>query len=340
MQTQTRRILVIGPSWVGDMVMAQSLFKAIKANTPASEIQVLAPGWSEPVLRRMPEISGSLVMPVGHGSLRLGTRWKLARQICALEFDQAIVLPGSLKSALIPWFAGVPKRTGFVGEQRWGLLNDIRKLDSHEMPLNVERYASLALAKEAAVMDTPPTPQLVVSQGERQQALEKFRLNPDKPVLGFCPGAEYGPAKRWPARHFAEVAKTKHAEGWQVWIFGSAKDTEVSRELNRHADGICTDLCGETNLGEAIDLMSCSNAVVSNDSGLMHIAAAVGVHVVALYGSSSDQFTPPLTDKCDRLNLNLECSPCFKRECPLVHFNCLDSLPPSRVLEKLAASGI
>lgn len=317
------------------MVMAQSLFRVIKAENPQSQIHVLAPSWSEPVLQRMPEVSGSLIMAVGHGSLQLMMRWKLAKQIRTMQFDQAMVLPGSLKSALIPWFAGIPVRSGFVGEQRWGLLNDIRQLDRKAMPKNVQRYVALALDKDAAVVENPPIPKLSVDATVRDQTLKDFGMDLSKPVLGFCPGAEYGPAKRWPARHFAEVAKAQYEQGWQVWIFGSAKDTAVSNDVNRYADGICIDLCGKTNLGEAVDLMSCSTAVVSNDSGLMHVAAAVGVHVIALYGSSSDHFTPPLTDQCDRLNLNLDCSPCFKRECPLVHFNCLDSLSPNRVLEKL-----
>ena len=328
-------VLVVGPSWVGDMVMAQSLFKVIKANQPGAQIYVLAPAWSEPVLGRMPEVMGTIEMPVGHGALGWGMRRKLGRKIKTKNFSQAIVIPGSLKSALVPWFAGIPVRTGYVGEQRWGLLNDIRRLDKSALPLNVERYVSLALAKSEQLPSEIPAPDLQINSAERENALRKFGLALNKPVLALCPGAEYGAAKRWPVRHFAEIARQKQSEGQNVWIFGSAKDSDVADEINQLSGNVCLNLCGKTSLGEVIDLMSCARHVVTNDSGLMHVAAAVGCHVIALYGSSSDAFTPPLSDRCDRLNLNLECSPCFKRECPLGHLNCLNNLVPEMVLEKM-----
>jgi len=328
-------ILVVGPSWVGDMVMAQSLFKVIKANQSDVGIYVLAPAWSEPVLDRMPEVAGNIEMPVGHGALQWGMRRKLGSELKNKNFDQAIVLPGSLKSALVPWFAGISKRTGYLGEQRWGLLNDIRQLDKLAFPLNVERYVALGLRKSESIPAAIPFPDLQINRSERNVALKSFGLSLDNPVIALCPGAEYGPAKRWPAQHFAEVARQKKSEGWDVWIFGSAKDVETADEINRLSRNVCIDLCGKTRLGEVIDLMSCARYVVTNDSGLMHVAAAVGCYVIALYGSSSDSFTPPLTDHCDRLSLNLECSPCFKRECPLGHFNCLNDLTPEMVLEKI-----
>lgn len=330
-----RRLLVVGPSWVGDMVMAQSLFMAVKAQNRDTEIHVLAPAWSEPVLQRMPEVSGSVEMPLGHGSLQLGQRRKLGQQLKQAGYDQAIVLPGSLKSALVPWFAGIPRRTGYVGEQRWGLINDIRRLDKAALPLNVQRYVALAQDKNNTPQTHYTNPSLQVDPANRDQALRKFDLTTDRPVIALCPGAEYGPAKRWPARHFAEVARTMKQAGWQVWIFGSSRDQVVSGEIIQLSGGACIDLCGETSLGEVIDLMSCARYVITNDSGLMHIASAVGSHVIALYGSSSDAFTPPLTESSDRLNLHLECSPCFKRECPLGHLNCLNNLAPQMVLDKI-----
>ena len=317
--------------------MAQSLFKVIKINDSDAQISVLAPSWSKFVLDRMPEVSEIVEMPVGHGALQLGLRRRLGKSLGFGKFNQAIVLPGSLKSALIPWFAGITKRTGYIGEQRWGLINDIRRLDKVALPLNVQRYVALGAEKTAAVVKKPPYPQLQINRSERQSALDRFDLSLEQPVLALCPGAEFGPAKRWPARHFAEVARVKKEQGWQIWIFGSDKDAEVSTEINRLSNQACTDLCGKTTLGEAIDLMSCTSSVVTNDSGLMHVAAAVGVHVIALYGSSSDDFTPPLTDNCDLLNLRLPCSPCFKRECPLGHFNCLNHLLPESVLALIQA---
>ena len=172
-------------------------------------------------------------------------------------------------------------------------------------------------------------------------ALAKHGLTTDKPILAFCPGAEYGPAERWPARHFAELGRRYLAEGWQVWLFGSQKDFDIADEINRLSDGLCTNLCGKTNLPEAIDLLSCADTVVCNDSGLMHLAAALDRKLVAVYGSSSPDHTPPLSQKAKIVSLNLDCSPCFKRECPLGHTDCLNKLTPDRVqkaAEELARS--
>ncbi|NKB64532.1 MAG: lipopolysaccharide heptosyltransferase II [Gammaproteobacteria bacterium] len=341
---ENKRILIVGPSWVGDMVMAQNLFQLLKAEAKREkyglEITVLAPGWSEPVLARMPQVSEVVTMPVGHRKLKLGTRYGLAKQLRKSDYHQAIVLPGSLKSALIPWFARIPLRTGFVGEQRWGLLNDIRKLVPEDLPLNVQRYLYLGLPAGRLSGDifyqdnikSPPKPFLVVDHGQVQTTLTKFSLIADKPVLALCPGAEYGPAKQWPAAHFAEVARAKIAEGWQVWLFGSNKDQPIAQEINQLSGNDCHDFSGKTTLGEAIDLMSMAKWVVTNDSGLMHVAAAVGCQAVAIYGSSSDEFTPPLTENCHRLSLDLDCRPCFKRTCPFGHTDCLNHLFPDRVL--------
>ena len=329
------RLLVVGPSWVGDMVVAQSLFKIIKAGSEKTRITVLAPGWSEPILKRMPEVHATIEMPVGHGSLQLGAHRRLARDLRQYRFDQAVVLPGSFKSALIPWFAGIPKRTGFVGEQRWGLLNDIRRLDEQAMPANVQRYASLGIDREQTISGMPPYPALQVNREQLTATLSRLGLTLDKPVLAFCPGAEFGSAKRWPAGHFAEVARTKIKAGWQVWIFGAKNDRPIAQRINRLSAGGCIDLTGRTRLEEVVDLISCARYVVTNDSGLMHVAAATGRHVIALYGASTSAFTPPLTDRADLLNLNLECSPCFERECPLKHHHCMIQLNPGRVLEKI-----
>ncbi len=315
--------------------MAQSLFKTIKAGSQETRITALAPGWSEPILKRMPEVHATIEMPVGHGRLQLGARRRLARSIRQYRFDQAIILPGSFKSALIPWFAGIPKRTGYLGEQRWGLLNDIRRLDTRTMPLNVQRYASLGVNREQTVSGMPPYPELQVNREQLNATRSRFGLTLDKPALAFCPGAEFGSAKRWPAGHFAEVARDRIQAGWQVWIFGSKNDQPIARQINHlSADG-CIDLTGRTRLEEVVDLISCTRTVVTNDSGLMHIAAATGRHVIALYGATSAGFTPPLTDRADLLNLNLECSPCFQRECPLRHHHCMTRLDPDRVLEKI-----
>ncbi len=317
------------------MVVAQSLFKTIKAGSQETRITVLAPGWSAPILKRMPEVDATIEMPVGHGKLQLGARRRLARDIRKYRFNRAIIVPNSFKSALVPWLAGIPRRTGYIGEQRWGLLNDIRRLDKRATPMNVQRYAALGVDREQTVSGTPPYPALQIDREQLVTTLSRFGLTLDKPVLAFCPGAEYGPANRWPPGHFAQVARSRIQAGWQIWIFGARNEQPIARQINHlSADG-CIDLTGQTRLEEAVDLISCARTVVTNDSGLMHVAAATGRHVIALYGAGTPDFTPPLTDRADLLNLNLECSPCFQRECPLQHHHCMTRLDPDRVLEKI-----
>ncbi|MEH6357801.1 MAG: lipopolysaccharide heptosyltransferase II [Pseudomonadales bacterium] len=334
------KILIVGPSWVGDMVMAQTLFIALKSEHPDAIIDVLAPQWSRPILERMPEVNAALDMPVGHGSLQLGMRRKLGQQLSREGYDQAIVLPNSLKSSLVPFFAGIPKRTGWRGEMRYGFLNDIRLLNKTRYPLMIERFIALGSKSGAALPDPLPRPNLVVNQANVAKSLEKYALDLTRPVLALCPGAEFGEAKRWPANHYATVAQHKINEGWQVWLFGSEKDhavaEQIKAQLTEKAREHSVNLAGQTSLADAVDLMSSADAVVSNDSGLMHIAAALGRPLVVLYGSSSPDFTPPLSDQVKVLRTGIECSPCFKRECPLGHLKCLKDLPAETALQAMA----
>ncbi|MBP8030282.1 MAG: lipopolysaccharide heptosyltransferase II [Pseudomonadales bacterium] len=337
--SDTRAILVIGPAWVGDMVMAQVLFRLLKQQQPDVNIDVLAPAWSEPLLARMPEVRASFDLPLKHGEFGFAARKKIGHSLRG-KYQQAILLPNSWKSALVPFFADIPLRTGWRGEMRFGLLNDIRTLDKEKHPLMIERFSALAYPQNTVLPAQLPRPHLAIKADELAAALQKYQLSVDAHILALCPGAEFGPAKRWPERHYAAVASQRIEDGEQVWIFGSAKDVPVAEAIRqllpesqrRH----CHVLAGKTSLAEAIDLLSCANAVVTNDSGLMHIAAALNRPLVAVYGSSSPQFTPPLADAVEVVRLGLDCSPCFKRECPLGHLNCLNELLPSRVLDALS----
>jgi heptosyltransferase-2 len=334
---QSHPILVVGPSWVGDMVMAQSLFITLLERQPHARIDVLAPAWSAPLLARMPEVRRLIAMPLGHGQLQLRTRRRLGRSLAAEHYSQAIVLPNSWKSALVPWWARVPLRTGYRGELRWGLLNDRRTLDKARLPMTVQRFVALGLPADAPLPPAVPQPALRVAETDVDQALGRLGLErPRDPLLVLCPGAEFGPAKRWPAEYYGELARDHLQQGWEVWVFGSEQDSEVAAHVCRAAGAGCVNLAGRTRLEEAIDLMSLANLVVSNDSGLMHVAAALGRPLVAVYGSSDPGFTPPLSDRARVARLGLECSPCFKRECPLGHLNCLRRLKPEQV-EKAAA---
>ncbi len=326
--------LVVGPAWVGDMVMAQSLFKILRSQSPERAVDVLAPAWSMDLVGRMPEVRRAMALPLGHGEFGFFARRRLGRALRGSGYAQAIVLPNSWKSALTPFFADIPLRTGFRGEWRYGLLNDVRRLDKRRLPMTVQRFAALGLPADAPAPHCPP-PLLSVDTAGQQAAVAKFEIDPARPIVILCPGAEYGPAKRWPAAHFAEVARELSAQGRQVWLFGSAKDAAVAAEIVQLSGGVCRDFTGATTLAEAVDLMALAEAVVSNDSGLMHVAAALDKPLVALYGSSDPGFTPPLHAAAKILSLQLPCAPCFKRVCPLGHTHCLTQLPPQRVLAAL-----
>ena len=326
-------VLIIAPYWVGDMVMAQSLFKVLKAQDSERAIDVLAPGWTRVLLERMPEVREAIDMPLGHGELKLLTRRRLGIGLRAGHYQQVIVLPNSLKSALVPYWARIPLRTGYVGEMRQWLLNDCRRLDKQHLVMTVQRFVALALADGANLPDPLPAPALVTDHENGHAALQRLDLDPDKkPVLALCPGAEFGAAKKWPEAYYAAVAQEWLSQGWQVWLFGSVNDESVCDSINAQAHGRCENLAGRTRLEDAIDLLAMASFVVSNDSGLMHIAAALQRPMVAVYGSSDPGFTPPLSETATVERLGLDCSPCFQRECPLGHLNCLNELQPARIL--------
>ena len=339
----TPSVLIIGPSWVGDMVMAQSLFKILKQRTPDPNIDVLAPAWSLPLLERMPEVHKGIVMPLGHGKLGLGERYRLGKSLRSEEYSQVIVLPNSLKSAIVPWAAGIPTRTGYRGEMRYGLLNDVRVLDKEQLPMTVQRFVALGVDSGGPLPEITE-PRLEVESDSIEETLQSIGLNrPESKLLALCPGAEYGPAKQWPADYFAAVAEEKIRQGWDVWLFGSEKDRSIGEMVIGELEGAGSqveNLAGRTTLEQAVDLMSLATVVVGNDSGLMHVAAALDRDLVAIYGSSDPGFTPPLNQRAQILDLNLECSPCFKRECPLGHYDCLKKLEPDQVLKAVEAFGI
>ena len=333
----TQGILIVGPAWVGDMVLAQSLFKVLKQRDPDCRLDVIAPRWTHPLLERMPEVDEAIALNIGHGELNLGERLRLGKELRSRHYDRAMVLPNSFKSAIVPWAACARVRTGFVGELRYGLLNDARPLDKQKLTRTVDRFVALALAPNEALPEIP-VPRIRADMDKARTAQARLgRSLPAVPVLGLCPGAEYGPSKRWPAEYFADVAQAKLEQGWEVWLFGSGNDAAVTGAIQSMTGKRCLDLGGKTTLEEAIDLLSLTSAVVTNDSGLMHVAAALDRQVIALYGSSDPRHTPPMSDKASVLYLGLSCSPCFKRECPLKHQNCLRQIEPARVLAVLDA---
>ncbi|WP_249976396.1 lipopolysaccharide heptosyltransferase II [Vreelandella olivaria] len=334
MANSAKRLLVVGPSWVGDMVMAQSLFMTLKARYPGSSLGVVAPAWSQPILERMPEVDEVLPLTVGHGEFGLASRRELAARLRGC-FDHAIVLPRSWKAALVPFMARIPQRVGFLGEHRYGLLKERRKLDKQVLDQTVKRFVSLGLSQDEAERGdfAIPKPRLTIDRDNLVNLRLTHALS-SRPAIGMMPGAEYGPAKQWPLSYFHSLAARLIRDGFEVRVLGGPKDHAAGEAIVQglpHAHN----LCGKTQLADAVDLLADCRQVVTNDSGLMHVAAAVGVRIQAIYGSSSPAYTPPLTDNAAIHYLGLSCSPCFERHCPLGHTNCLNQLGVEQVYQAI-----
>jgi len=315
--------------------MSHCLVQVLQQDAPETVVHMVAPPATEPLAERMPGVERAFSLAVAHGELGLGKRRAEGRRLAREGYHQAIVLPNSFKSALVPYWARIPLRTGWHGESRYGVLNDRRRLDTRRYPLMIERFMALARAADAPLPEPYPVPRLEVDEENRARLIRTHSLRTADGVLALCPGAEFGPAKRWPAQHYAAVARHAVTQGRQVWLLGSPKDQPVCAEIAARVGPGVVNLAGRTRLLDALDLLSCADRVVSNDSGLMHVACAVDVPVTAVYGSTSPDFTPPLGDKTTVLRLGLPCSPCFQRECPFGHLRCLTELEPRQVIEVL-----
>ena len=295
------KILVVGPSWVGDSVMAQTLYKRIKKELPSSQIDVMSPHWSLALLERMPEVCKKIVSPFSHGETKLFERYRLGQGLKKENYDRAIILTNSLKSSLIPYFARIGVRTGWLGEFRYGLINDIRSSKKLKKSLMVEKFAALSLHEENYSIENLTFPELEINFANQRNFLEEFSIDYSKNTMAICPGAEFGPSKRWPAEYYAEIAKFYVNEGWNVLCIGSKNDEDIGIEIgslnNLRSNESFINLIGKTSLQDAIDILAFTEKVVTNDSGLMHIAAAVKTPLVALYGPSSPEYTPPLISK-------------------------------------------
>ncbi len=321
------------------MVMSQALYIHLQQARPGLILDVVAPPWSEPVLARMPQVNRSITLDAGHGEVALCRRRTLGKALRAEGYGQAIVLPNSFKSALVPLFARIPRRTGWRGEMRFGLLNDLRLLPEAALPLMAQRFVALGMEPGAAPPAEVPFPRLVVDPVSVALCRSEFGLDPVRPLLSLCPGAEFGPAKRWPPAFFAELAREYLGRDWQVALFGSGGDRAACHQIWRESgsEAHCHDLSGRTSLAQVVDMLSLSSAVVSNDSGLMHIAAALERPLVVIYGATSPGFTPPLSSRAAVIASGIDCAPCFERECPLGHHRCMLDTRPPQVAAKLDA---
>ncbi|MFZ6870572.1 lipopolysaccharide heptosyltransferase II [Undibacterium sp. Di27W] len=335
-QNPANRILVIAPNWIGDAVMAQPLLQLLKRDHPQAAIDVLAPAWVAPVLRAMVEVDTVLETPFKHGSLQLRERWRYAKILRQRGYAAAYVLPNTLKFALLPWMAGIKKRIGYKGESRYGLIN-VMHHDSKPVPrAMVAFYAALAGAPVADLAQNFPKPCLQMTTAQTGIVLQEMGLSAQQLLICFAPGAEFGNAKRWPVGHFAELAKTilqAHPDA-QIVLLGSPKDIEVCQQI----EAACPEVhqfAGKTRLDQALALIAASNVMVSNDSGLLHIASAFNRPVIAIYGPTDPDHAPPFSDIAHSLSLRLACAPCKQRECPLGHHDCMNRLDSQMVWQPM-----
>ena len=327
--------LIIAPQWIGDAVMTEPLLRRLAAR--GERLTVGALPWVAPVYRAMPQVAEVIEFPYAHGGLQFKARRSIAKRMTG-QFDKAYVLPNSLKSALLPFLASIPERIGYLGEARIGLLTHRLKNPKNKPPM-VAFYS--ALSGETGLASDRP--ELRIGASDIVSALGGLGLRQGAYVV-FAPGAEFGLAKRWPARHFAELAAKLDLP---VVLLGSGKEAalcdEIALPANAAQAGKCLNLAGKTSLPQALALIAGCRSTVSNDSGLMHVAAALGVPQVAIFGSSSPLHTPPLSDQASVLWLKadpayqppLDCAPCFARECPLGHTRCLNDIDAGRVLDLL-----
>src|SRR6476661_2768203 len=328
------RSLVIAPQWIGDAVMTEPLLRRLHAR--GEQLTVGAVPWVAPVYRAMPQVGEVLEFPFQHGGLQFAARRRLARELQG-RFDTAYVLPNSLKSALLPLLAGIPQRVGYLGEARVGLLTH-RLKNPKDRPPMVAFYSALSGARDGLENDRP---QLQLDRAAIDAALARQQVT-ERGYALFAPGAEFGPSKRWPERHYAALASGLDVP---VLLLGSSKDALVCDAIVRATGDRCRSLAGRTSLAEAFALIAGARAMVSNDSGLMHVAAALAVPQVALFGSSSPLHTPPLNDRAQVVWLKadpgyqppLDCAPCFQRDCPLGHHRCLEDVDAARVAALLQA---
>ena len=325
------RILIVAPSWVGDAILSEPLVALLREPLEPAIVDVLAPAWCAPVYARMRGIRRVIESPFRHRELNFGARRTLARTLREIGYTRAFVLPNSFKSALIPWLARIPRRIGYVGEARQLLLTDARRLDRRARPRLVDRFVALAAAG-GEMAPVAPHPVLVPDAVNAAEAMRALGLATRRAVAALCPGAEFGPAKRWPSAHFVTLARRFLDSGYAVWLIGSPNDRPAADPIAAAVPEV-RNACGRTDLGTAIDLLAQASVVVSNDSGLMHAAAAVGRPLVALFGSSSPEYTPPLSAQATVARIEIACSPCFQRECPLGHFKCMRELSPNVVYD-------
>ena len=312
------KLLIIPQNWLGDIVMSQTLLKKVKSENPNTVIDILVNSTFKSLVERMPEINKAVILDSGHKELGLLKRLDLARRIKG-NYDQSIVLSRSIKSALIPYFAKIPIRTGELGESRYILINDLKKFTKGDRRKTAFRYVSM-FSKKEEVLDKKYYPSLQSDPENMKILSDKYKLNLDKKIIIFAPGAAFGPSKMWPVEKFKELGE-KLNKDFFILILGSNNEKNIGDKIVTNKNMI--NLCGETTITEAVDLMHISEFCVSNDSGLMHLASATNTKSISIYGATSPELTPPLTSNKEIHYRGISCSPCFEKKCKYGHYNCL-----------------
>ena len=312
------KLLIIPQNWLGDIVMSQTLLKRVKSENPNTEIDILVNSTFKSLVERMPEISKAVILDSRHKELGLLKRLNLARRIKG-NYDQSIVLSRSIKSALIPYFAKIPIRTGELGESRYILINDLKKFTKEDRRKTAFRYVSM-FSKKEEVLDEKYYPSLQSDPENIKILSDKYKLNLDKKIIIFAPGAAFGPSKMWPVEKFKELGE-KLNKDFFILILGSNNEKNIGDKIVTNKNMI--NLCGETTITDAVDLIHISEFCVSNDSGLMHLASATNTKSISIYGATSPELTPPLTINKEIHYRGISCSPCFEKKCKYGHYNCL-----------------
>jgi heptosyltransferase-2 len=324
-------ILIVPYMWIGDFVRCHTVVKLLKQRFPARPVDVLTTAMVAPLLDYMPGVRKGIVADLPRMRLALAQQHALASRLRAEKYGQALVMPRTWKSALAPWLAGIPLRTGFVGEARFGLINDLR-FGERRLPRMVDRCASLALPKDEPAPAGWPLPELEVSPSELANWRRRLGLAPDgRPVVALAPGA-VGPSKRWPSAYYADLAQRLAAEGNWIWVVGGPGEKQLAAEIAPPGVGNMRDLTGP-DLRNAILALAAADAAVSNDSGLLHVAAALGTAAIGIFGPTSPWHWAPLNPIAAVIEVagELPCRPCHKPVCRLGHHRCMRDIPADRV---------
>ncbi len=330
-----RPILLVPYVWIGDFVRCHTVVKLLKQRWPQRPVDVLTSTLCAPLLDYMPGVRAGVVCDLPRGRLALAKHAALARRLREANYGSALIMPRTWKAALAPYLAGIPERTGFVGEARFGLINDLR-FGERRLPRMIDRCAALALPKGAPHPESWPQPELKIPRAEAEAWRARNGLaNDGRPAVAFAPGA-VGPSKRWPVSAYAEVARALTAENFVVWVLGSPNESPLAAEIVRAAGTAARDLTSP-DLRNAILALRLARAAVSNDSGLLHVAAAMGTPAVGIFGPTSPWHWAPLNPLAAVIETRTElsCRPCHKPTCRLGHHRCMQDIPPAQVLDAL-----